>query len=295
MHVSVLLHEAIRMLSPKVGKVFVDATFGAGGHSRALATQIGKTGTLLAFDADQSVFSPMQLAELSKLTNFVPIVANFRTMDSELAKREIILDGALFDLGLSSTQLEASGRGFSFQRDEPLVMTFARDPGGDDVTAYTVVNEWSEETLATIFRGFGEERFARSIAKHIVLARKVAPIATTNQLVEVIHQSTPGWYQRGKTHFATKTFQAIRMAVNDELGAIESGIRGAIKAMKPGGRIAVISFHSIEDRLVKQLFRDLAKEGVITLETKKPIIPSAEEVRQNPRSRSAKLRVAEKL
>ena len=294
MHVSVLLHDALSLLSPKKGGVYVDATFGAGGHSRHLASEIGKEGTLIAFDADRSVFDAPVVGQIQKFTQFLPIVANFRTVGKVLTKRKQKIDGILFDLGLSSTQLESSGRGFTFKKNEPLEMTFSKKAKKNEVTAFAVVNTWSEETLVTIFKGFGEERFARSIAKHIVLARKVTPIATTTELVEVIHQSTPGWYQRGKTHFATKTFQAIRMAVNDELGAIEEGIRGAVLHLHAGGKIVVITFHSIEDRLVKQLFREFATAGKLTVMTKKPITPSVEELQSNPRSRSAKLRVAVK-
>ena len=295
MHKSVLLQEAIHSLAPHKGGVFVDATFGAGGHSSALAKAIGKTGELIAFDADKSVFENPIVSTIESLTRFHPVVANFRTTGRELTKRKLVIDGALFDLGLSSTQLEQSGRGFTFQKDEPLRMTFAHSTKKNDVTAHAVVNDWSEETLVTIFKGFGEERFARSIAKHIVMARKVSPIATTAELVEVIHQSTPGWYQRGKTHFATKTFQAIRMAVNDELGAAKEGIVGALNHTKVGGHIAVITFHSIEDRLVKQLFRELQTEHRIALVNKKPIVPGEDELKANPRARSAKLRVIEKL
>lgn len=296
MHKSVLLQEVIESLSPHAGGVFVDATFGGGGHSRSIATLIGQTGLLTAFDADRAVFSDERVAEMRALTNFIPVVANFRNMGEELAKHGgRALDGAIFDLGLSSNQLEESGRGFTFQKDEPLVMTFAHAPEADAVTAEVVVNEWSEESLATILRGFGEERFARSIAKHIVEARKSRPITSTTQLVEVIHQSTPGWYQRGKTHFATRTFQAIRMAVNDELGVVEAGIAGVMPYVKSGGRIAIITFHSIEDRLVKQRFRTLAQHGAVTLVNKKPIVSSESELKDNPRARSAKLRVVEKI
>ena len=295
MHVSVLLQEVIESLAPRVGGSFVDATFGGGGHSRHIASLIGLGGRLIAFDADESVFNDTIVGEIRSHTNFIPVVGNFRTMREELRKHgNVPLDGVIFDLGLSSTQLEESGRGFSFQRDEPLAMTFAHAPRADDVTAERVVNEWSEESLATILRGFGEERFARSIATHIVEARKVHPITSTAQLVEVIHQSTPGWYQRGRTHFATRTFQAIRMAVNDELGAIEAGIAGVLPYMKSGGRLAVISFHSIEDRLVKQRFRQLSEDGVVNILTKKPISPSENELTANPRARSAKLRVVQK-
>lgn len=294
-HTSVLLHEVIESLAPTAGGVFVDATFGGGGHSRHIASLIGHKGLLIAFDADEDVFSDVVVSELRMLSKFLPIPSNFRTMGAELAKHPgIVVDGAIFDLGLSSTQLEASGRGFSFQRDEPLQMTFRSAPGRIDVTAERVVNEWSEESIATILRGFGEERFARSIAKKIVAVRAVHPILSTTQLVEVIHQSTPAWYQRGRTHFATRTFQAIRMAVNDELGAITEGIEGILPFLRVGGRIAVISFHSIEDRLVKQCFRKLAADGVVSPVTKKPITPSSDELNKNPRARSAKLRVIEK-
>lgn len=296
MHKSVLSHEVIGSLAPHPGGVFVDATFGGGGHSRQIAALIGKKGLLIATDADENVFSETTVSELRLLTNFIPVVTNFRNLGTEIPVHGgRTIDGAIFDLGLSSTQLEESGRGFSFQKDEPLAMTFARSTQEGDVTAETVVNQWSEDSIATILRGFGEERFARSIAKHIVEARKVERITTTKQLVEVIHQSTPSWYQRGRTHFATRTFQALRMAVNDELGAIEAGIKGILPLMRPGGRIAVISFHSIEDRLVKQTFRTLAKEGVVDLVTKKPITPSENELAENPRARSAKLRVVEKM
>src|SRR3989344_1986999 len=284
MHKSVLLHEVIESLAPQAGGIFVDATFGGGGHSRQLASIIGEKGLLIALDADEKVFSDARVDEIRALTSFIPIVSNFRNIGEVLKEHEgQKIDGVLFDLGLSSNQLEESGRGFSFQRDEPLTMTFAHDPKGDDVTAESVVNQWSEESLATIFRGFGEERFARSIAKHIVEARGVSPITTTKQLVEVIHQSTPSWYQRGRTHFATRVFQAIRMAVNDELGAIESGINGMLPYLRSGGRIAVISFHSIEDRLVKQMFRNLVLKGQVHAVTKKPIIPNAAELEMNPR------------
>ncbi len=296
-HTSVLLQEISESLDPKPGKVFVDATFGGGGHSRYLAQLIGKRGHLIAFDQDASVFSEACIRELGQLTTFTPIVENFRHVSKELKRHKVAtINGAVFDLGLSSTQLEESGRGFSFQRDEPLTMTFKEKPTPGDVTAAIIVNRWSEENIATILRGFGEERFARAIAKNIVTVRELGPIEKTGQLVEIIREATPLRYQHGRTHFATRTFQALRMAANDELGAIEEGIRGIVPFLTPGARIAVISFHSIEDRLVKQLFRTLVKEEkVLSAVTKKPITPSQSEVKQNPRSRSAKLRVVEKI
>ncbi|HEY9585606.1 16S rRNA (cytosine(1402)-N(4))-methyltransferase [Candidatus Kaiserbacteria bacterium RIFCSPLOWO2_02_FULL_51_13] len=296
-HRSVLLQEVIESLSPKAGDVFVDATFGGGGHSRYIAKLVGKKGRLIAFDADASVFSETCVRELERLTHFTPIVANFRNADEELRRHKVAkVNGALFDLGLSSTQLEDSGRGFSFQRDEPLGMTFKAKPEEGDVTAEGILNSWSEESIVAILQGFGEERFARSIAKKIVTARKEGPLRRTGQLVEVIHQATPLRYQKGRIHFATRTFQALRMAANDELGAIDLGIRGILPHLVPGGRIAVISFHSVEDRLVKQLFRTLARvDRVVALVTKKPITSGGEETKENPRARSAKLRVVEKV
>jgi 16S rRNA (cytosine1402-N4)-methyltransferase len=271
----------------------LDATFGAGGHSTAVAKVIGKKGALISLDADKNVFSDEKVDELGRLTTFTPIVVNFRNVTEAL--KHIKVDAALFDLGLSSTQLEESGRGFSFQKDEQLAMTFKAEPEEGDVTAQVVLNDWSEETLAVIFKGFGEERFARRIAKSIVEARKVTYIDGTKQLVDIILASTPVWYHRGRTHPATRVFQALRMAVNDELGSIEQGLTGALECMNPGGRLAVISFHSIEDRKVKHLFKEFVEEGSAKAVTKKPIIPDDEELAQNPRARSAKLRIVERV
>lgn len=295
-HISVLSQEVVDSLSLREGQTVVDCTFGAGGHSRTIARAIGKSGRLIVMDQDASVFNEEIVREFSALTEFIPINRNFRHVKKALAELGITkLHGALFDLGLSSTQLEQGGRGFSFQRDEPLLMTFSDSPEVGEVTARDIVNSWSEESIALILKGFGEERFARSIAKNIVNARKLSPIHTTSELVEVIHRATPGWYRRGRTHFATRTFQALRMAVNDELGAIEEGIREAVLTLSPLGRAAAVTFHSVEDRAVKKLFKTLEKEDEIKLLSKKPLVPSKEEVQQNPRARSAKLRAVEKL
>ena len=296
-HVSVLSQEIIAALHPRKGGVFVDGTFGGGGHSRLLAKLIGKSGRLISFDADSTVFNPAIVKELNGYTTFTPVVSNFRNMGDELHSMGIeAIDGSVFDLGLSSTQLEESGRGFSFMRDEPLGMTFSVSPLEGETTAESIVNHWKEETIAVILKGFGEERFARAIAKGIVEGRKAGPITTTGALTEIIRKCTPSWYRNGKTHFATKTFQALRMATNDELGAIEAGITAVVPYLAPKGVIAVISFHSLEDRLVKTLFRRFEKEDKsLTILTKKPLVPSEGEVRANPRSRSAKLRIAEKV
>lgn len=295
-HKSVLLQEVIGSLNLHKGGTYVDGTFGAGGHSRQIARIIGHEGHLISFDQDETVFHEEVVQAITRDTHFTHIVENFGNAKVALEALDIqSIDGALFDLGLSSTQLEESGRGFSFQRDEPLWMTFKHAPKEDDVTAIDIVNHWSEESIATILKGFGDERFARAIARGIVEARETGEINTTGALVEIIRTHTPGWYQHGRTHFATRTFQALRMAVNDELGVIERGIRGVFDLLAPGGRIAVISFHSIEDRVVKLLFRDLKEHGLVEMITKKPIIPGGEELKENPRARSAKLRVVEKL
>ena len=302
-HVSVLLEESLAALHLQKGMTVVDGTFGFGGHSTAIAKVIGMEGQLIAFDADESVFAKdkgsAHVKELERLTRFTSVPENFRHISEALKRLHVErIDAALFDLGLSSTQLEVSGRGFSFQKDEPLLMTFKETPDESDVTAEVVVNEWSKETLTTILSGFGDERYAWRIAGGIIEARKKNEgkrITTTFELVNIIKSSTPVGYHHGKTHPATRTFQALRMAVNDELGAIEKGIEGAFAALAPKGRIAVISFHSIEDRLVKQLFKKKVEEGSATAVFKKPQTSGDEELAGNPRARSAKLRAIEKV
>lgn len=294
-HISVLYDESLEALNLEPGKVIVDGTFGAGGHSLGIAEKIGKKGKLYSFDQDAEVFEKDVVKKISSLTKFEGIVANFRSMESELALRgSEEVDGVLMDLGLSSTQLEHSGRGFSFQRDEPLYMTFSSTPENQIVTAEVIVNEWEEQTIADIIYGFAEEKFSRKIARAIIAAREKGRITTTGELVDIINSAVPAFYKRGKTNPATKTFQALRIAVNDELGSAEDGIRAAFKILKDGGRLAVISFHSIEDRLVKNTFKELAQSEGAKILTKKPIIASEDELAQNPRSRSAKLRIIEK-
>lgn len=295
-HTSVLYNECLDALNLKEGKIVIDGTFGAGGHSLGIAKQIGKKGTLISFDQDGEVFEKEIVDEIKENTNFIPIVANFRDMEKEVLLKEInSVDGVLLDLGLSSTQLEHSGRGFSFQRDEPLHMTFSDKPGEQLITAEVIVNEWQESVIADILFGFAEETFSRRIAKAIVEARKKERITTTGELVDIIKASVPGWYQRGgRSNPATKTFQALRMAVNDEMGSTEDGIRGAYNLLNEGGRLAVISFHSIEDRLVKNTFKEISETLGAKILTKKPIVASEEELSANPRSRSAKLRIIEK-
>lgn len=294
-HRSVLLQESLDALALKEGMTILDGTFGAGGHSRAIAERIGSAGTLVSLDRDREVFDAPICREIASLTRFIHAVSDFRHAADVLDRESIAaIDGALLDLGLSSTQLESSGRGFTFQKDEPLLMTFETEPGEESVTAAGIVARWDEENLALIFREFGEERYAGRIAKAIVRARAERQIRTTADLVEIVRMAVPAPYRNGKIHFATRTFQAIRMAVNGELNAIMDALPAIARKLRPGGRLAVISFHSVEDRIVKRTAQALAQDGIIDPVVKKPIAPSREEVRENPRARSAKLRIYEK-
>lgn len=294
-HKTVLLKETIDLLQIKKGDVLVDATVNSGGHSLE-AFKREPNIKVLAIDADFDalVRSNNTLKDFSKSVTMV--LGNFRDIEKILIDSGIPkADKFVFDLGLSSDQLDVSGRGFSFKKSEPLLMTFNKKPGQSDLTASDVVNEFSEENLESVIRGFGEEKFSKKIAKAIVTYRLTKKIETTNELAELVKASVPSWYRRGKIHPATKTFQAIRMTVNNELPTIEQGLAGAWKLLRKGGRIAVISFHSLEDRIIKRFFKEkvLAEQGILI--NKKPIIPSPSEIAKNSRSRSAKLRVIEKI
>lgn len=296
MHIPVLLKETIEYLSVKQGETLVDATLGGGGLSYAIAKKFGKDVFIIGFDADEDAVlrSEEKIKELDsrhlfKVVNFSNIAGEL----DELGYKEV--QKIAFDLGLSSYQLEDSGRGFSFQRNELLKMTFSKSISSEDVDAGEIVNKWSEDVLKTIISSYGEERFAGRISKAIVHERKKRPIETTKDLVLIIERSVPAGYLRGRVHPATKTFQALRIAVNDEITALQEGLKGAFLKIASGGRIAVISFHSLEDRIVKRFFVEKQKEGVALRITKKPIRPCQSEIDDNPRSRSAKLRVLKKL
>ena len=292
-HKSVLLKETIDGLDLKGGEVVIDATFGGGGHSLEMLRNHNGV-EVVALDQDKSTWErAKEKFEGLKISFYNE---NFRNLEKALAKRGVKeVDGIVFDLGLSSDQLESSLRGFSFMKDEPLMMTMKENPGREDLTAKDVVNSWSQENLEKIIRGYGEENFAGRIARGIVEAREEKDIESTFQLVEIVRNVVPAFYRKGKTHFATKTFQAIRMAVNDEIRALQEGLEKGIGVLKSGGRISVISFHSGEDRVVKNVFKDFVKEGKIKLINKKPIIPSKNELKDNKRARSAKLRIIEKI
>ncbi len=286
LHKTVLLNETIDGLNLNPKAIVVDCTFGGGGHSREILKRF-PNAKIIALDQDKSVWKEEHGISFHN--------DNFRNLDKVLAKEGIKeIDGIIFDLGLSSDQLENSGRGFSFMKDEPLIMTMKENPRPEDITAYDVVNTWGEETLADIIFGYGEERYARRIANRIVDARKLAPIKTTSELVAVIQEAVPGGYRKSRIHPATRTFQAIRIAVNDELGALAKGLEGGFDALKVGGRMAVISFHSLEDRVVKKFFKTKEKENFGKLINKKVILAGDQEIKNNPRARSAKLRILER-
>ncbi len=292
-HVPVLLEEVIEYLNVRPGGVVVDATLGLGGHSAAIARRLGAQGRLICFDRDPEAMElgKARLAELKDelgaempTVRFVPKAFSEASSEIKLGS----LDGLLADFGVSSLQLDEAHRGFSFRTDGPLDMRMDTRSGE---TAEQVVNEAGEEELANLIYEFGEERRSRRIARAIVRAR---PISSTAQLAQVI--SAAAHSMKGeKIHPATRTFQAIRIRVNDELGEIESLLKSAGSLLKPGGRVVLISFHSLEDRLVKDVFRDAGQKKSLKVLTKKPIVAEEQEQLRNPRSRSAKLRAAEKV
>jgi 16S rRNA (cytosine1402-N4)-methyltransferase len=292
MHVPVLLQEVLESLSfNESDKTFLDATVGGAGHSRAVCKNFPHI-EVLGLDADEEAISIAE-GNLSELgCQFRLKVKNFKDLEEALNEWQVkSVDKILFDLGMSTMQLESSGRGFSFRRDEPLIMTFGQD-WKNELTAFEIVNHWYKPEIEKVLKDYGEELFAKRIAEAILEQRKVAPIRTTSELVKIIERAVPRRYQR--IHPATKSFQALRMVVNNELEVLESGLKSAWSILGEGGRIAVIAFHSLEDRVVKNFFRDLSKESKAILITKKPVRPTEEEVFSNPKSRSAKLRVAEK-
>ncbi|MBP6868776.1 MAG: 16S rRNA (cytosine(1402)-N(4))-methyltransferase RsmH [Candidatus Pacebacteria bacterium] len=294
-HVSVLLDEAVEALDLVGGDVVVDATLGGGGHFGKILERLSGEGTAIGIDADHEAIERAEAVsktfESKDLTVHL-VENNFRNLDEILDSLDIeAIDASLFDLGWSSFQLER-GRGFSFKTEEPLLMTYGEPTSGK--TAADLVNSASEEALSELIYTFGEERFARSIAASIVTLRKEKSILTTGDLVDAVMKGTPRWYHHRRLHPATKTFQALRIAVNDELQVVREGLQSALTRTRHGGRIAVITFHSIEDRIVKGIFRDAQYQGLGASVTKKPIAPSAGEIARNPRARSAKLRVFER-
>ena len=306
-HKPVLLAECVEGLNIKPGGVYVDGTLGRAGHSRAIAERL-TTGRLICIDRDQAALAAAP-ARLEGLMDHVTLLhGNFADLEALLSPLHLPgVDGMLFDLGVSSPQLDYASRGFSYLSDAPLDMRMDRD---DTLTARTVVNEWPQEELRRILSQYGEERYAPAIAAAIVRARGRASIETTLELVDIIKSAMPPQALREKQHPAKRSFQAIRIAVNDELTAVERVLRQAVPLLNPGGRLCVISFHSLEDRIVKNTLAEFArgctcppdfpvcvcgKKPQVRLVNRKPIISGPQELEENPRARSAKLRVAEKL
>lgn len=307
-HVSVLLRECIEALQIKPNGIYVDCTTGGGGHSLEIAKRLTDGGRLIAIDRDEDALraAGKRLADFADRVTFVH--SNYAMLQSVLADLGVPgVDGVLADLGVSSYQLDTAERGFSYMQDAPLDMRMDRE---QPLRAYDVVNTYSEEELRRILYDFGEEKFARNIAANIVKKRSERPIETTLELAELVKASMPKTAREGGHHPAKRTFQAIRIEVNSELSSIPPALDAAVHALNPGGRIAVITFHSLEDRLVKQKFAALSsgctcprefpvcvcgKKPVVRVITKKPVTAGEDELEVNPRSRSAKLRVAEKI
>jgi 16S rRNA (cytosine1402-N4)-methyltransferase len=294
-HAPVFLDEITAWLITDNAKTFVDGTVGYGGHGERLLERAGDRAILVGIDRDEEAltYSRTRLARFGGRAillkgDFVDVKQLLRDVDIPA------VDGALFDLGVSSPQLDDSNRGFSFQEDGPLDMRMDQSTG---TTAGQLVNTLPESELADLIFQYGEERFSRRIARAIVRAREQKPLASTQELTSVIKESVPAAYRHGRIHCATRTFQALRIAVNRELDVLEPAIRDAVDMLRPGGRIAVVSFHSLEDRIVKHTFRALAERPhpQVAVLTKKPQVPSDAECQANPRARSAKLRVAERL
>ena len=308
LHRPVLLHECIEALAIRPDGIYLDGTLGRGGHSEEIAKRLSDKGRLLCVDRDRQALEEAgrRLAPWADRITFLH--GNFADLDALMDRAGVAAaDGMLFDLGVSSPQLDDPERGFSYMHDAPLDMRMDRD---DALTAWTVVNQWPREELRRVLSQYGEERYAGPIAAAIDKARQKAPIETTGQLVEVIRGALPAAALREKQHPAKRSFQGIRIAVNDELASVSRMLQAAIPRLNPGGRLAVISFHSLEDRIVKSELAAAAKGCTcppefpvcvcgktpqVKLVTRKPVLPGEDELEENPRARSAKLRVAEKV
>jgi 16S rRNA (cytosine1402-N4)-methyltransferase len=297
-HIPVLLQECVDALNITADGVYVDGTLGGAGHAEAIASQLSPSGTFIGCDVDHDAIMRAQ-ERLKKLPCHKFFVHdNFKNISHIVDQLGIqSVSGILLDLGWSSFQIADPERGLSFMHDGPLDMNLSKGMPGDRLTAFEIVNYWDETVLADIFYGYGDEVKARVIAKHLVKIRKDNPITTTKQLADEVIAAlyTKTKNPHFKIHPATKVFQALRIAVNDELETVTEAIHAGIRQLASGGRFAIITFHSGEDRIVKHLFKKYADERVIKLTVKKPIVPTLSETRGNPRSRSAKLRIVEKI
>jgi len=306
-HVSVLLNECIEGLSIKEGGIYVDCTLGGAGHSSHILKNLSKKGILIGIDQDKDALKAAK-ERLKNYENVKYVHNNFYNIDSILDDLEIEkVDGILMDLGVSSYQLDEASRGFSYMKDAPLDMRMNRD---NDFSAYDIINNYSEEKLYKIIREYGEEKFAKRIANFIVNARSIKPIETTLELVEIIKNAIPAKARREGPHPAKRTFQAIRIEVNSELQILNKTIEDGVKRLNKGGRMVIITFHSLEDRIVKLKYRELenpctcprefpmcacGKKPTVKVLTRKGVSPTEKEIEENPRSRSEKVRILEKI
>ncbi len=307
-HTPVLLAEVTQQLSPHDGSVIVDCTLGGAGHAKRIADLIAPTGTLVGIDQDDAALEAARVA-LRLGQHAILLKGNFGDLDRLLTEAGLAYaDGFLFDLGVSSPQLDVAGRGFSYREDAPLDMRM--DPSAGGMTAADAVQTYQESELARVIGEYGEERWASRIAAFIVAARSRRPVTTTGELVDIIKDAIPASARRSGGHPAKRTFQALRIEVNHEIEMLEAGLRAAVRWLAPGGRVVVISYHSLEDRVVKREFAESATGcicppdlpacacghvPVLRVLTRRPIVPTAAEIEQNPRARSAKLRAAEKV
>jgi len=296
MHIPVLVEEVIKYLDPQPGENFIDGTCGAAGHALAILEKNYPDGKVMCFDWDSESLDRAKKIVADKdgklLERTIFINDSYANLKKSIIENNFnSVNGILLDLGFSSDQLEASGRGFSFLKDEPLDMRYSL---ANNLPAREIINHWQKDEIEKILKEYGEEPWARKISEAIISFRKVKIILTTKELLGVISAAIPQKFQHARIHFATRTFQALRIAVNDELGNLQRFLPEAIDILASGGRIAVISFHSLEDRIVKNFFRESAKAGQGKVLTKKPIIAGEAEVQINLRSRSAKLRIFKK-
>lgn len=293
-HIPVLLHEIVQALSLRPDMCVVDCTLGGGGHAKEIMKHLGPKGLYVGIDQDPMVIHRLQEQHLEKeySCQIKYLQGNFGNLDQLLSDAGIRqVDAFLFDLGWSSDQIIDPEIGMSFLHDAPLSMLLKREKQPGDIDAYDMINTWSEETLADILYIYADEHRSRAIARHIIEERKKKPFETTLELANCIENR----FGRGKRHPATKTFQALRIAVNNEYQVLKDSLHQAIQLLSPGGHMAILTFHSGEDRIVKHLFKEYVDAGVISLLTKKPISPEYTETKQNPRARSAKLRSIQKI
>ncbi len=292
-HIAVMVEETIRLLDPKPGDVVIDATLGGGTHTAHLLDAVGPTGRVISFDVDRRALDRARERFAPLKDRWLGIESNFRHLANKLSEQGIgNVDRILADLGYSSDELADPAVGLSFLKEGPLDMRFGPQANEDGLTAEIIVNSWPETDIADTIFNFGEERQSRKIAGAIVRARRLERIVTTTQLADLIRATLGKGYEKGRIDPSTRTFQAFRIAVNDELQSLKDFLKDSVSVLKSGGRVGIISFHSLEDRIVKEAFRDTPDLKAIT---KKPVIASDQENAMNPRARSAKLRVAEKL